>query len=110
MAAVPIVPHGYYDLPLVVADRLPEADAGRLFLHAGAFAVLTAGIGFALVLLGRVRAIQATPAGGHGFGRHAGGRLGVPRRGLARRQAIRQGARPPQPIAASGGDRHVQRR
>lgn len=67
--AVPIVLHGLYDLPLMVADRLPEAHGARLFLYAGAFAVLTAGIGFALALLKRVRAIQASPAGGPGHGR-----------------------------------------
>ena len=49
--AVPIALHGLYDLPLIVADRLPEEHAARLFLYAGGFAVLTAGIGIGLALL-----------------------------------------------------------
>ena len=44
MAAVPIALHGLYDLALIVADRLPEADAAPLCCHAGACAAPNAGM------------------------------------------------------------------
>ena len=60
--AVPIVLHGLYDFPLMVSDNLPEGHWAGPALWAAAFAILTAGLGFALALLQRVRAIQASPA------------------------------------------------
>lgn len=56
--AIPIVLHGLYDFPLLTAERLPDGHPASALLIGGPIAVLSVELGFASVLLHRVRMVQ----------------------------------------------------
>ena len=60
--AIPIVLHGLYNFPLITAVRLADGHPASALLIGGTVAVLSVELGFASVLLRRVRMVQRQQA------------------------------------------------
>lgn len=61
--AIPIVLHGLYNFPLMTAELLADGNPANALAVGGPIAVLSVQLGFASVLLRRVRKVQRQQAG-----------------------------------------------